>query len=72
MNLLQALTSVLSYEGVYISAFLCSERFLQDLTFCFKKIQGIMVAQGTMVAKRSFHIWHEVGDGSWHHEEKMG
>lgn len=48
LNLLQVLTNVLSCEGVYISVFLCSEQFLQDLIFLFCKIQLFMVA------KRSF------------------
>lgn len=66
VNLLQVLTNVLSCEGVYVSAFLCSEQFLQDLIFLFCKIQQFMVAE------RSFHIWHEEGDGFWHHAEKLG
>lgn len=38
---------------------------LQDLTFFLCKIQGFTVA------KSSFPIWREEGDGFWHRAEKL-
>lgn len=45
--------------------FFAQSYFYKDLAFLFCKIQGFMVA------KRSFHMWHEEGDGFWHHAEKL-